>query len=426
MRGARRSLTVAFAATSALNYVFSLAMGWLLLPGDFGTLAFAQTVILVVGLVLQGGFPWSLARSMALGDAPADALIRGAVTANTALGLAVGAALMALFWSGPLSSGFETTAVAALVAASCPLLAFAGAARGAVQGAGNFRRYGMLQVVEVTAKALLGVLLVIAGFGVAGAIWGFLLGSLAAAVLGLVYVRGLGVRAHGAVSLPALGAAGGMLGTLLAVTLLLNWGLLMVKLFADDRAAAGLYQAALVLANAPYFLVSAVIAPVLFVDLAQHGTAGRGRRVLADALRRSLIIVVPLELALFAAPGPALAALLPDAYSGASDTLRVLAVGNVLIVVVLLLSVALRAIGSARAAVRGLLPVVLIQPVPFALVVPAAGPVGAAVVFTVASTVALVVLGVIYSRIVPRPEATESVGRATSRRWAQRRTAGAA
>jgi O-antigen/teichoic acid export membrane protein len=425
MRGAGRSLTVAFAATSALNYVFSLAMGWLLLPGDFGTLAFAQTVILVVGLVLHGGFPWSLARSMALGDASPDALVRGAVTANTALGLAIGGALMALFWAGPLSSGFETTAVAAPVAASCPLLAIAGAARGAVQGAGRFRRYAMLQVVEVTAKAFLGVLLVLAGFGVAGAIWGFSLGSLAAAMLGLSYVRGLGVRAQGAVSLPSLGAAGGMLGTLLAVTLLLNWGLVMLKLFADDRAGAGLYQAALVLANAPYFLVSATIAPVLFVELTHHGTARSGRRVLADALRRSLIIAVPLELALFAAPGPALTALLPDVYVEASDTLRVLAVGNVLIIVVLLLSVALRAMGSAGAAVRGLLPVVLVEPVVVALVVPAAGPVGAAVVFTAASTVALVALGAIYSRIVPRPGATESAGRATSR-WTQRRAAGAA
>jgi O-antigen/teichoic acid export membrane protein len=425
MRGAGRSLTIAFAATSALNYGFSLAMGWLLLPGDFGTLAFAQTVILVVGLVLQGGFPWSLARSMVLGDAPVGELVRGAVMANAALGLAVGAALMALFWAGPLSSGFETTAAAAIVAASCPLLGIAGTARGAVQGAGGFRRYAMLQVVEVAAKALLGALFVIAGFGVTGAISGFLCGSLGAAALGLVYVRGLGVRAQGAVTFPALGTAGGMLGTLLAMTLLLNWDLVMVKLLADNRAAAGLYQAALVLANLPYFLVSATIAPVLFIELAPHATGRSGRKVLAGALRRSLIIAVPLELALFAAPGRALGALLPDVYVGASDALRVLAVGNVLIVVVLLLSVALRAMGSASAAVRGLLPVVLLDPLALALVVPAAGPVGAAVVFTASSALALVLLGAIYSRIVAGSRATESVGRPTTR-WAQRRTAGAA
>jgi O-antigen/teichoic acid export membrane protein len=424
MRGARRSLTIGFAATSALNYAFSLAMGWLLLPGDFGTLAFAQTVILVAGLVLQGGLPWSLARSMALSDAPVGDLVRGAVMVNAALGLAMGAALMALYWAGPLSSGFETTAVAAIVATSCPLLAIAGAARGAVQGAGRFRPYATLQVIEVAAKALFGVVFVIAGFGVAGAVSGFLLGSLGAAVLGLAYVRGLGVRALGAVSLPALRAVGGMLGTLLAVTLLLNWDLVLVKLLADDRAAAGLYQAALVLANVPYFLVSATIAPVLFVELAHHATAASGRKVLADALRRGLIIAVPLELALFAAPGPALSALLPDVYAGASDALRVLAVGNVLIVVVLLLSVALRAIGSASAAVRGLLPVVILDPLALALVVPAAGPVGAAAVFTAASAVAVVVLGAIYWRTVSRSAAAESAGRSMTR-WTQRRTAGA-
>jgi O-antigen/teichoic acid export membrane protein len=425
MRGAGRSLTIGFAATSALNYVFSLAMGWLLLPDDFGTLAFAQTVILVVGLVLQGGFPWSLARSMALGGAAVGDLVRGAVLANATLGLAIGAALMGLFSAGPLSSGFETTGTAAIVAASCPLLGLAGAARGAVQGAGRFHRYAVLQVVEVAAKALLGVLFVLAGLGVTGAIAGFLCGSLGAAALGLAYVRGLGVRARGAVVFPALGAAAGMLGALVAVTLLLNWDLVMVKLLADDRAAAGLYQAALVLANVPYFLVSATIAPVLFVELTRQATAGSRREVLAGALRRSLIITVPLELALFAAPGPALSALLPDVYAGASDALRVLAVGNVLIVVVLLFSVALRALGSAGAVVRGLLPVILLEPLVLALVVPAAGTVGAAVVFTASSALALVVLGAMYWRIVVRLRAPEPGGPRMTR-WAHRRTAGAA
>jgi O-antigen/teichoic acid export membrane protein len=397
--GHGRGLTAAFAATSALNYLFSLAMGWLLLPGDFGSLAFAQTLLLVAGLVLQGGFPWSLARSLASGPASPD-LIRGAVAANLALGGLLGGTVLALFWAGPLRAGFETGEVALLVAGSLPFLAFAAAARGAVQGVERFGAFALLQVVEVFGKAVFGLLLVLAGFGVAGAIWGFLLGAAAAAALGGHFLRQLGAGLRGPVVRPSFVLAAPMLGTLLALMLLLNWDLLMLKSLTDDRAVAGLYQAALVLVNLPYYLVSATVAPVLFVQLARHRGLAPTLPELGDALTRSLAIAIPLELALALAPRTALTTLFPDGYAAGSGPLRILAIGNVLVIAVLLLSVAMRAVGHAGTAARRLLLVVAIEPFVLAAVVPRWHASGAATVFAATSGVALLVLAGSYRRIL--------------------------
>jgi O-antigen/teichoic acid export membrane protein len=100
-------------------------------PGDFGWLAFAQTILLVAGLVLQSGFSWSLARAVAnAGVARRATLARGALLANLALATGLGAAVLALFALGPLRPGLETGTVAAIVAFSFPFISLAATARG--------------------------------------------------------------------------------------------------------------------------------------------------------------------------------------------------------------------------------------------------------------------------------------------------------
>src|SRR5215217_5032067 len=108
----RFMMLASFGGTSVLNYAFGLFMGWLLLPGDFGWLAFAQTILLVAGLVLQSGFSLALARAVANESGKMDSLVRGALVANLALGSAMGVAILALYVFGPLRAGLETAHVA--------------------------------------------------------------------------------------------------------------------------------------------------------------------------------------------------------------------------------------------------------------------------------------------------------------------------
>lgn len=394
----RLLLLGSFGGASVLNYAFGLVMGWLLLPGDFGWLAFAQTLLLVGGLVLQSSFPWSLAKSMVgATKTRRGMLIRGALAANLALAVTAGVAIAVLFALGPLQPGLETVTVTALVVLSLPFISIAATARGAAQGAEHFGVVAAVGCVEIFCKVLVGTALVLAGFGVAGAVAGFLFGAIVASTLGVYCLyRELGVRIGGGTEAPAMRSAAPMFGALLAVSLLLNLDLGALKLLWNDRMTAGYYQAGVVLANAPYYLVASVIVPVLFVQLARFENISSTREATGEALSMTLALVVPLELILVIAPQTVLGAFFPSSYAPGAATLRLLALGNIMLIMVAVVSTAFQAIGRAKVPAVLLLAVVVVEPLVLRVVVPVHGAVGAASVFVAASLVALLSLGAKY------------------------------
>ena len=408
----RTVMLASFGGTSLLNYGFGLIMGWLLLPGDFGWLAFAQTLLLVAGLLLQSGFSLALARAVAnSGDHRRGALVRGALVANLLLATAMGLAVVALYVLGPLKPGLETGTVAALVALSFPFISLAATARGGVQGSECFGMVASLQIVEIFGKVLAGTALVLLGFGVAGAVAGFLIGGLAASALGSYFlVNKLGVRLRGTLELPALRIAAPMLGALLGMGLLLNLDLVGLKLFSGERALVGYYQAGIVLANAPYYLVMAALVPILFVQVARLDGISATPKTLGETLKLTVVLVFPIELLLMIFPHATLTTLFPDTYAPGAPSLRLLAVGNTLLIFVGLLSATFQAIGRARVPALILLVVASVEPVVLRVVVPTQEALGAASVFIGASATALLWLGAVYLREID----AESIGRAIS------------
>ncbi|MBA2714164.1 MAG: oligosaccharide flippase family protein [Rubrobacteraceae bacterium] len=396
----RLVMLISFGGTSVLNYGFSLIMGWLLLPGDFGWLAFAQAVILVAGLVLQQGFTWSLARAVANADGPdRDALVRGALVANLVLAITMGSIVAGLFAAGPLRPGLETGAVAAIVALSFLFISLAATARGCAQGSERFGMVAALQVAEILCKVLGGTTLVLLGFGATGAVAGFLLGGLAATALGLYFlVYKLGVRLRGNIELPAIRLAGPMFVALLGLSLLLNLDLIALKLFTEARTPVGYYQAGLVLANAPYYLVTVSFVQVLFVRLARLGDLAATRRAVGETLSMVVTLVLPIEVVFMIVPEQALLALFPDAYASGASALRLLAIGNALLILAAVLSAAFQAVGRARVPALVLLAVVLPESLVLWMIVPARGTTGAASVFATAAAIALIALGMVYLR----------------------------
>ncbi len=393
-------MLASFGGTSLLNYAFGLIMGWLLLPGDFGWLAFAQTMLLVAGLMLQSGFSWALARAVAnSGDDGRDALVRGAFVANLALATAMSLTVVALYLLGPLKPGLETGTVATLVALSFPFISLAATARGGVQGSERFGMVASLQVVEIFCKVLAGTALVLLGFGVAGAVAGFLIGGILAAGLGFYYlVHKLGVRLRGTLELPTLRVVAPMFGALLGLSLLLNLDFVALKLLSEERTLAGYYQAGIVLANAPYYLVMSALVPILFVQLARFDNVAATSKAVGETLKLTVALVLPIELILVICPHVTLVTLFPSSYAPGAPSLRLLAIGNTLLILVGILSAAFQAIGRAKIPARVLLMVTLVEPIVLWMVVPSQEALGAASVFIGASVTALLCLGVVYLR----------------------------
>lgn len=388
-------------ATSILNYAFALVMGWLLRPGDYGLLAFAQALLLVGGMVLNSGFSWSLAREMIKADGPRerDALVRGTLVANLLLATMMSVVLVVLFVAGPLTSGFERWSVVIVVALCLPFISLLATARGCAQGSERFGIFASIGIAEMSSKTLSGAALALLGFGALGGLFGFLVGAVCATILGLHQVtRAIGVRLRGSLKPPDIRGSAAIFGALLGLSVMLNLGLVGLKLLSDERDLVGYYQAGLVLSNAPYYLVVMTMLPVLFAQLARYDNISDTQESLGETLGLTATFFVPFEIILIAFPDQALTTFFPDVYAQGAPALRMLAIGNILLVLAAIFSTVFEAIGRARIPALILLGVTLVQPFALWAAVSSWQVLGAALVFVAASFLALFCLVAAYLR----------------------------
>ncbi|HVF14547.1 MAG TPA: hypothetical protein VM942_08105 [Acidimicrobiales bacterium] len=167
--------------------------------------------------------------------------------------------------------------------------------RGVLAGHGRFRPYGVALAAEGTVR-LIGCA-VLAGLGVATAgPYGIVLGAapLLAAAVALRGNRGLAPPGPDADRREVTVALGWLLAGSVLAQVMANAGPVAVKLLAadDERAEAGRFLAALIVARVPMFLFQAVLAPAL-PRLARMAAAG-DRPGFDSGLRRLLVVVVGL------------------------------------------------------------------------------------------------------------------------------------
>jgi len=394
-------LFVMVGSTSMLNYAFALVMGWLLKPGDYGLLAFGQSLLLVGGMVLGSGFSWSLARDMVKTDGPGerDVLVRGALLANFLLATTMSVILVVLFAAGPLKDGFERWPVVIVVALALPFMSLLSIARGCAQGSERFGIFSSIGVTEVSGKMISGAALALLGFGAIGALAGFLVGAVCSTTLGFRQLtRAIGVRLRGKMKLPNVRGSMAIFGALLGLSMLLSLDLIGLKLLSQERALVGYYQAGLVLANAPYYLVVSAMLPVLFVQLARYENISATQGSLGETLGLTVALILPFELVLMIFPREALVTFLPNVYAPGAPALRILALGNMLLILAAIFSAVFQAIGRAKTPARIVLAVVLAEPFALWAIVPHWHAVGAAWVFTGAAFLALLCLVAAYLR----------------------------
>lgn len=322
--------------------------------------------------------------------------MRGALLSNTGIAVALAGIFALLYVAGPFHTGLEAVPVLVAVVAALPLIAVSAVTRAAAQGVGTFGRVGVMQTVEVSFKAIAGLTLAALGLGALGAVAGFAVGALLAAIVGIVLIVPRVPLIARSFAWPALGSVAPMFGALLGLALILNLDLIAMKLLVADRAATGQYQAAIILANAPYFLVSSAIVPVLFTRLAVHGSLRETRARVAEALRLAVALAIPVELLLIALPDLALRLLFPAAYAPAAPVLRLMAIGNAALILVAVVMAAFQAIDRSAEVGRVLLVIVPVEVVTLMLVVPRFGALGAVTSFDGAALVTALVLGLRY------------------------------
>jgi O-antigen/teichoic acid export membrane protein len=285
------------------------------------------------------------------------------------------------------------------IGGTLPFFAVVAIARATAQGYGRFSRLAALQLVEVATKVGVGLAFAAIGYGAVGATLGFLAGGIVGASFGLwTLVVTFRVPPVGVVQMESPRSAGAMFAALFGLAVLLNQDLLAVKLFAPERVLAGYYQAALMLANVPYFLVSSTLVPVLFTRLARTANLAETWPDLVHVLRLVLVFAVPVELVAALRPELVLRLLLPERYVAAAPLLQVMALGNCALMLTAVVSASFEALGRAIVPARILLVTCAIEAVGLAAFVPQFRALGAVALFAASAAASAFVLAIMYLR----------------------------
>ncbi len=403
-------LMLAVVLTAPLHYGFGLALTWLLPAADFGVVSVLLTVLLLATTVLAAGFPWALARTVARAEdgdpeaaAEVDAAFRSALVGNVGLGAA-----LALGFAGvQLTTGAILPGVGAgvtlLAAGTIVLVAIGQVLLGGLQGARRFAAVSGARVVEVLVKVVVGAgAVALIGSGAVGVGWGLLLGAAAAALWAwwtmrdrLPRLRGAlaGWRSFAAAAPMAVGTTGFGLIATLDVLLLGPLG----HAHGVTFAAIGTYQAAALLAKAP-FLVGSTLSDAVFPFIARARGAAEAHGWVVAAMRWVPLALVPVLLVLVVTPDALVGRIFPVEHAAAGNLARLIAVGTLGLVVGDMLLKALFARGLAGTAAARIPAAAIAEVATMALLVPGYGATGAAAGFAVGAWVGVGALGTVYLR----------------------------
>ncbi|MEJ2870562.1 oligosaccharide flippase family protein [Actinomycetospora sp. OC33-EN08] len=391
----------AVALTAAMNYGLGLALAWLLPTDAFGAVGVLLNLLLLATSVLAAGFPWALARDTARGEEAGS--VRVALVGNVVLGTVLGGAFAAVqLTSGAVLPGVGPVPTL-LAAATIVVLAVVAVLIGALQGARRFDAVGAARVSEIVVK-------VVAALGAVG-LAGYGIGGVAAALLAAAVASALVAYLAAADRLPrgsrqprrprpgTLAAAVPMAVSTTCFGLLGTLDVLALGAAGVPLAVVGVYQAAAVLARAPFFVGSA-LSDAAFPFIAGAPTAAAAHRALLGALRWVPLVLVPCQLVLVVVPGPVLDVVLPDSYAPAAGPVRILSLGTTGLLLADMLLKALFARGAAAAVARRVPVAVLAQVAALVVLVPTSGAAGAAWAFAVGTWTTVALLGVLYVRLL--------------------------
>ncbi len=396
-------LIARFGLGALLNYGFGVALAWTLTPAQFGTVTVLQNVQFFCAALLASAFPWALTAVVAKGADPGfvAATYRAAFRGN----FIVGAVLVVVFLI--VQSTLELVPGASLTVVVCLTLMIAALSvnttlGGALQGERRFDGFGVMQTAEVAVKVA--VALVLVGWlhlGVEGVSASFVTGVVLSAGLGWWALRdrlpGRGPAAWRATSRRALS-----MGTALsAFGVILTIDVISLSVLGQSRGVGvedvAVYQAALVLARAPYFVADA-LSDAVFPFIAEARTASEANGWFVSAYQWVPLVLMPLQLVLLLAPALPLDILFPPAYGAAAPLLRILTVGTLGLLTMEMLLKALNA-RELSGALAWRIPLTLaVEVAVLAIAVPLWGTAGAATGFAAASWFGAVLLGTLYVR----------------------------
>jgi len=342
LRSGSRWLMLSTVVIGALNYGYAIVLLRMLRTTDYPSYAAGQSLLLAVGAVAQSAVPWVLAHELA--TARTDRVRRRAAVSFATLANAVAGATGAVITIG-VATRFASGPAQLAIGGSVLAIFVSNITTGWLQGECRFGLLAIVLIGEMVVKIVVGLGLVAAGAGGAGALAGFGAGALFAVVAGLPVMR------RDLKPVLATDRLRKSLRTTLAMTTMqgvlavqANLDVLLVAVLPLGLGQAAGYQAAAVLGRIPVF-VSAGLAIVLFPLLAESEDR---RGVLRAAMGTYATIASCVVAALCTAPARLVSLVIPGTFTGSAGLVPLLAAVGACVGVVGLLTAYLQALKRYR------------------------------------------------------------------------------
>jgi stage V sporulation protein B len=364
------------------GYIIHFWLGRYLGPADYGAFGVVLYLMNTINLLITFGIPRSASKFIAEDYSKAGSIIREAnriqlVFCALLFGLYLGLAgvIAGLFKDASLAPYIR---ISALAIPAYALYSIYGA--GYLNGLRKFGRQALASIGDSITKVGAVIALVLFGFGVGGAIAGYILAALAGFLLAWKFLRpvekskvNFGWRKLVGFGIPA---------TLFAATffLLMSIDLFAVKAIGGGETEAGYYTSATTISRVSYFLFAG-LAMTLLPSISKSTSSNNTeltKGYIQQSMRYMLMVLIPGVLLISATSADLLTLVYSSRYIEAASSLRILAFGLGLLSLFFVLAHIIMGSGRPKIALWIALPLVGVDILLNIFLIPRYGLVGAA------------------------------------------------
>ncbi|WP_202318654.1 oligosaccharide flippase family protein [Archaeoglobus neptunius] len=325
-------ILAAFFIASVVNYLYQVVMGILLPRSDFGSLGVALSVLYIASVVTQNTFSWPATKFIAVNPENGARYFRTALVGNLILALA--ASFLIIHFGQ----------IMLLVAASLLLTAIVNSYVSALRGFKMFLPIAVANTANPVVKILVAAALVIAGYGVLGALAGLVAAVAFSAAYLAIVARKIEFGKSSGWSFKMVRESASMSVTFLGIFFLVNGSIVMLKLSGFSDVVAGSFNAALTVSRAVFFLASALIT----VTFPYVSSESMGERLSFESLKYVILFAFPIALSMSSNPEAWLTVFFSNKYVDAGIFLRYLGLGVGFLSISTILASNLLALGKSR------------------------------------------------------------------------------
>lgn len=383
-------MLVVFVIGAVFNYTYNIAMGWLLLPDQYGILGVAISFLTILSLFITSAFPFTIAKFLSEDNEVSvkHRVFKSSLVGNLSIALLISLIFYILFESGIIRLDREYRPFIIFIILGLIVSSIGGLYTSALQGMFRFKKFGLIGIITVLTKLVASVLLVFLGFGAMGAFLGLIAASIAGLLLAVIFSSDFKYwKTDGWADKKIYSFALPMFFGTFFMTLIMNLDILGVKFLSEkilSDTMTGYYRSALILAELPVFAVGALMG-AMFPYISRYSSINNNYS--NKTLKYAILIICPVSIALFAIPSSMIALVFPSSYAAASDALGVLSIGMGLFVVITALSGIFQAMHRPRVPAIILMISIVVDIIALVFLVPRYGIFGAAASTTIACVI---------------------------------------